>query len=148
MIEIVSRSLDTGKYMRLLDDKSCGGLSIFEGRVRTHNEGREVARLEYESYEPMALRQMAALRETAIKRWNLGKAVMAHRIGHIPIGEAAVWIGVASEHRSEAFEACRFLIDEVKLKVPIWKQETYASGKHAWVACSGHAHDGQMVHSH
>src|SRR5690349_8386017 len=99
MIEIVSHRLDTAAYYRMLDDTSCGGLAIFEGRVRTHNEGREVASLAYECYPAMALRQMGALRDLAQKRWSLGRAVMAHRVGPIPMGEAAVWIGVASAHR-------------------------------------------------
>lgn len=138
MIEIVRGPLDGAAYFRLLDDTSCGGLCVFEGRVRTHNQGHEVERLDYECYEPMALRQMAALRGEAIRRFSLGRAMLAHRIGHVPIGEAAVWIGAASAHRSEAFAACRFLIDEVKLKVPIWKKESYRSGDCAWVGC---AHD-------
>jgi molybdopterin synthase catalytic subunit len=139
VIEILSRPLEIPKYQRLLDDASCGGQCVFEGRVRTHNEGREVLALAYECYEPMALRQMAELRNLALERFKLGKAVLAHRIGAVPIGEAAVWIGVASAHREEAFSACRFLIDEVKLKVPIWKKETYHSGNCAWVGCS-HGH--------
>lgn len=128
MIEILGRPLDTSRYMALLDDNSCGGRCIFEGRVRTHNLGKEVAALSYECYEPMAMRQMEALRGLAMGRFSLRKAVLAHRIGPVPMGEVAVWIGVASVHRDEAFAACRFLIDEVKLKVPIWKRETYSSG--------------------
>jgi molybdopterin synthase catalytic subunit len=148
MIEIVRQPLECGAYALQLADKSCGGLCVFEGRIRTHNEGREVASLSYDCYEPMALKQMARLRGEAMSRWSLGKAVLAHRVGPVPIGEAAVWIGVAAAHRDAAFEACRFLIDEVKLKVPIWKKETYASGDCAWVACSGLAHEGQLNHSH
>jgi molybdopterin synthase catalytic subunit len=139
MIEILAGPLDIIRYQLLLDDRACGAVCVFEGRVRTHNEGREVAELSYECYEPMARRQMEALRRLAIGRFGLGKALMAHRIGDVPIGEAAVWIGVASAHREAAFAACRFLIDEVKLKVPIWKKERYLSGNCAWVGC-GHEH--------
>jgi molybdopterin synthase catalytic subunit len=135
LIEIVKSVLNSARYHSLLEDKSCGGLCIFEGRVRTHNEGREVERLEYECYEPMAVRQMSLIREEVLRRWGLGKAVIAHRIGFVPIGEAAVWIGAAAPHRAEAFAACRYMIDEVKHKVPIWKKETYRSGDYAWVGC-------------
>jgi adenylyltransferase/sulfurtransferase len=148
VIEIVESRLDCARYRALLEDKACGGICVFEGRVRTHNEGKEVASLSYECYQGMALRQMSLLREEALRRWKLGKAVLAHRVGPIPIGDEAVFIGVASAHRAEAFEACRFLIDEVKLKVPIWKKETYASGDFAWVGCSDHAHDGRLIHGH
>jgi len=148
VIEIVPGRLDTAAYLAMLNDPSCGGLAVFEGRVRTHNAGRQVKSLAYECYQAMAMRQMRALREEAMLRFNLGKAVMAHRVGPVPIGEAAVWIGVASAHRAEAFEACRFLIDEVKLKVPIWKKETYVTGDFAWVGCSDQAHEGHAEHRH
>jgi molybdopterin synthase catalytic subunit len=87
----------------------------------------------------MALRQMSALRSEALSRFSLGRAVLAHRVGFIPIGEAAVFIGAASAHRAEAFEACRFMIDQLKEKVVIWKKESYLSGSSAWVGC-GHEH--------
>jgi adenylyltransferase/sulfurtransferase len=141
MIALERRALEAPKYLSLLEDPNCGGLCVFEGRVRTYNEGKAVLSLAYECYEPMALRQLARLREEAMRRWGLGHAVLAHRLGDIPIGEAAVWIGVAAAHRAEAFEACRFLIDEVKLRVPIWKREVYLSGGAAWVGC-GHEHEG------
>jgi len=146
VIALEHGQLQAPKYLSLLEDLSCGGLCVFEGRVRTHNEGKAVLSLAYECYEPMALRQLARLREEAVRRWDLGRAVLAHRLGAIPIGEAAVWIGVAAAHRAEAFEACRFLIDEVKLKVPIWKREVYHSGAVAWVGC-GHDHEGVAARS-
>ena len=139
MIELSQARLDSARCMAHLEDPACGGICVFEGRVRNHNGGQEVLGLAYECYEPMALRQMEGLAAQAMRQWKLGKVVMAHRIGAIPIGEAAVWIGVAAAHRAEAFEACRFLIDEVKLKVPIWKKESYRSGQEAWVDC-GHNH--------
>jgi molybdopterin synthase catalytic subunit len=140
VIEIVRSALIPHQYLKALDDRSCGGLAVFEGRVRDHNEGRAVASLEYECYEPMALLQMEAIRRAALQRWGLGKAMIVHRVGAIPIGEGAVWIGAMAPHRAEAFEACRFMIDEVKVKVPIWKRESYVGGGHSWVGCAEHSH--------
>lgn len=135
MIEIRQGSLDAGRYESELRDDACGGLCIFEGRVRDHHEGKQVTYLEYHCYEGMALWQMECLERETRRRWSIGKLGMAHRTGEIPVGELAVWVGVATVHRAEAFAACRFLIDEVKRIVPIWKKEYYGSGVCAWVGC-------------
>lgn len=118
-----------------LEDDSCGGIVVFEGRVRRHHESKEVSRLFYECYRPMAEKTLQNLARRAAEEWKAKRIHLSHRIGDIPIGDIAVWIGVAAEHRAEAFAACRFLIEAVKSQVPIWKHETYADGRSEWIAC-------------
>ena len=113
--------------------ESCGGIVVFEGRVRNHSHGKPVTALSYECYEPMALKEMEKIRQEALKKWKVERIIAVHRQGDIPLGETAVWIGVASTHRDEAFLASRFMIDEIKAKVPIWKKENYTDGTHVWV---------------
>jgi molybdopterin synthase catalytic subunit/molybdopterin converting factor small subunit len=105
-----------------------GGLTTFTGLVRNSFESRAVTHLEYEAYEPMALREMSGLCDEIETRWPGCAVAMSHRLGRLEIGEAAVHIVVASPHRAAAFEACRFGIDELKLRVPIFKKECYADG--------------------
>lgn len=135
MVKVVKSKIDAGKLRDQLYDESSGGFCVFEGRMRRHNEGKAVKKLEYECYGPMALKQMEALIRQAKKRWKIRQAVAVHRTGQVALGELAVWVGVASVHRAEAFEACRFLIDGIKHQVPIWKRETYQDGTQAWVGC-------------
>ena len=117
----------------LKDSESFGGVSVFEGRVRNHSHGKAVTSLFYECYQPMALKVMEEIRQEALNKWKGIKVLAVHRHGPIPLGEAAVWIGVAAHHRDESFAACRFLIDEIKSRVLIWKKEEYADGSHVWV---------------
>jgi molybdopterin synthase catalytic subunit len=81
----------------------------------------------------MALKELGRIRQEALERWGLHDLWIAHRVGLVPLGEAAVWVGVASVHRKEAFEACAWAMDEIKLRAPIWKKETYADGSQTWV---------------
>ncbi len=107
---------------------SAGGIDLFVGTVRNHSSGETIDRLEYTSYVPMAEREMAKI-ETAIRsRWPVYNAVLIHRIGMLNVGEIAVVTAVSSSHRNEAFEACRFAIDAIKLSVPIWKKEFTPAG--------------------
>jgi molybdopterin synthase catalytic subunit len=135
MIQITPKQIKPEPLRRLLEDSSCGGFCVFEGRMRRQNEGRMVRKLEYESYVPMAESQIAGLVKEAKKRWGIRKAVAVHRVGRVDLGGLAVWVGVASPHRAEAFAACRFLIDGIKHQVAIWKLETYTDGSKAWVGC-------------
>ncbi len=121
---------------RELADPACGGYAAFEGWVRDHNEGQRVRRLEYEAFEPLAVREgerILAEARAALRR--RARALCAHRVGTLAIGELAVWVGVSAAHRDEAFRACRYIIDEVKHRLPIWKKEHYASGDSGWVNC-------------
>lgn len=127
-----------------LEHPVCGGYAAFEGWVRDHNEGRAVSGLEYEAFEPLALKEGQRIIAEAIARFSVERAECVHRLGSLRIGETAVWVGVAARHRHEAFLACRFIIDEVKHRVPIWKKEHYLDGATGWVnceRCAAHAHD-------
>ncbi len=116
-----------------------GALALFVGVVRNENAGRPVLRLEYDAYEEMALSEMEAIEREARRRWPITEIRIVHRLGRMEIGDASVAVAVASPHRDEAFEACRFAIDTLKRTVPIWKKEFYADGA-VWLegpgACS------------
>lgn len=109
----------------------CGAVTIFAGVVRNHSRGREVRYLEYEAYEPMALKQMQRIAEEAAQRWG-ARVAMVHRLGRMDVGETSVFIAVATPHREQAFEACRWCIDTLKERVPIWKKEVCPDGTY-WI---------------
>ena len=113
-----------------------GAVASFLGLVRDHHRGRAVSRLEYSAYAPMAEAECARIVAEAEKRWPV-RIVLAHRIGALEIGDAAVAIAAGAAHRDEAFAACRFVIEEVKRRVPIWKKEFYADGAVDWVGAGG-----------
>ena len=105
-----------------------GAVVTFAGVTRNHNEGADVALLRYECYEPMARKVMGQIFEAAVKRFEIGRARVVHRLGDVPIGETSVLVVVAAEHRGPAFEACQFLMDRLKAEVPIFKQEQLLGG--------------------
>ena len=109
-----------------------GGIATFVGTVRDHHDGRAVIRLEYSAYEPMAEVECARIVSEAESRWDCGVA-LRHRVGALAVGETAVAVAAASSHRDAAFAACRYVIEEVKRRVPIWKQEFFADGAVEWV---------------
>lgn len=125
-------SLDPDRLARQAAGPARGALVTFVGHVRDHQDGREVLRLEYSAYESMAEAECARIVADAERRWPVAVA-LEHRLGTLEIGEAAVAIAVAGGHRGEAFEACRWIIEEVKRTVPIWKREYYADGSVEWV---------------
>jgi len=124
------------KY-RLMND-AAGACATFEGWVRNHNDGRSVLRLEYEAYDAVAHKEGERILAEARQRFALHDAVCVHRTGTLAIGDMAVWVGVTASHRDSAFAACRYIIDEVKLRVPIWKKEYYAEGDSGWVNAESH----------
>ena len=138
-----------------LCDPAAGGYASFEGWVRDHNDGRRVRRLEYEAFEALAIREGSRIVQQAIEKFGICRAACIHRVGDLAVGELAVWVGVSAAHRQEAFAACRYIIDEVKHRVPIWKKEHYEDGDSEWVNCERcaqvaveHVHDGGMPHAH
>ncbi len=135
MVQLTEKPIESeALHQELLNGmKTCGGVSIFEGQVRDHSHGKPVTALFYECYGTMALKVMEEIRQEALKKWKVERIIAAHRYGNIPLGQTAVWIGVAAAHLAEAFEACRFMIDEIKAKAPIWKKENFADGTHVWV---------------
>jgi adenylyltransferase/sulfurtransferase len=127
--------IDEAALRKQLLDPTAGGYSSFEGWVRNHNEGLPVRHLEYEAFEPLAIKEGERIVAEAITRFGIEHAACVHRIGDLAIGDMAVWVGVSARHRAEAFAACRYIIDEVKHRVPIWKKEHYENGDSGWVNC-------------
>jgi molybdopterin synthase catalytic subunit len=122
---------------RALHDVAAGACATFEGRVRIKNDGRTVHALEYEAFAPLAEKEGARILAEAAAKFEILQAVCTHRTGRLALGELAVWVGVTAEHRGAAFEACRYIIDQTKLRVPIWKREHYADGTTVWVGVAG-----------
>jgi molybdopterin synthase catalytic subunit len=141
---ISHEAIDAQAFGRALADPACGACVQFEGWVRNHNDGRDVLRLEYEVYEPLAVREGEAIIDEAIARFGVQRAAAIHRAGLMELGETAVIVGVSAPHRGEAFDACRYIIDQAKIRLPIWKKEYYADGVAEWVncqRCAAHAHE-------
>ena len=116
----------------LLDDR-VGAYASFEGWVRNHNADRAVLGLRYEAYVALAEREGAKVVAEAMEKFDVIDVRCVHRIGDLAIGELAVWVGVSAAHRDAAFAACRYVIDEVKSRVPIWKHERYVEGDVGWL---------------
>lgn len=129
---LVERPIVLEPLIRRVSAPDRGGVATFLGLVRDHHAGRAVQRLDYTAYGPMAEGECGAIVREAQSKWPVTVA-LEHRIGMLAIGDAAVAVVAAGPHRDAAFEACRWIIDEVKRRVPIWKKEFYADGSVAWV---------------
>jgi len=141
---IQSTALQPDREKQSLLAPACGGFVSFEGWVRNRNEDQQVLQLEYQAYEALALKEGKRIIDEAFERFPVANALCIHRVGMLEISELAVWVGVSAGHRDEAFKACRYIIDEIKHRVPIWKKEYYAGGDSGWVnceACASQAHD-------
>lgn len=149
---LASDAVDLDALRTALQHPGSGGFCAFEGWVRNSNEGRAVSGLEYEAYPELAMAEGERIVEEALARYGVNAAHCAHRTGNLAIGDLAVWIGVSSAHRDEAFRACRYIIDEIKHRLPIWKKEHYIGGDTAWVACTHtyreHEHESRHGHDH
>ena len=132
MVGLTLSDIAIEKVMADVVHPGAGGIDIFVGTTRNISQGKRVALLEYEAYEPMAIQIMENLEREARERWPLLKVALIHRLGRVPVGEASVVVAVSSAHRKEAFEACRFLIDTLKRDVPIWKREHFEDGTVEW----------------
>lgn len=130
--EIKTEPLDVGAIARRIILPECGATVTLDGYVRQFTKGRESLYLEYEAYEPMALKEMKKLIEKAHEEFEIAAIGIVHRLGKLEIGETSVVISVASPHRRAAFAACEWLIKELKRTVPIWKKEVYADGE-IWI---------------
>ena len=129
---ITTAPLDHGALVRSLDTRGIGAVAVFLGLVRDNNKGRRVLHLEYEAYEPLALRGLDLIVTEAREKWPNVRMAIHHRIGRMAIGEASVAIAAASPHRADAFAASRYAIERIKQIVPIWKHE-YFEGGDVWV---------------
>lgn len=117
----------------LVDADAHGAALLFLGIVRNHNEGRAVSGVHYEAYAAMAEQTLTAIVTEAVQRAGAAKAAAVHRIGELSIGEVSIAIAVSTPHRAEAFDACRYIIEEVKKRLTVWKQERYATGETQWL---------------
>ncbi|HUR93469.1 MAG TPA: molybdenum cofactor biosynthesis protein MoaE [Gemmatimonadales bacterium] len=129
---ITDQPLELAALARSVMAPERGGVTSFLGLVRNHQGGRAVLRLEYSAYGPMAEAECARIVDEAQSRWIVAVALQ-HRVGALEVGDAAVAVVAASAHRDDAFAACRYVIEEVKRRVPVWKREYYADGTVAWV---------------
>jgi len=135
VIEITTSAIKPDELRARLFDPAAGAYCGFEGWIRNENEGQAVLRLEYEAYEPLSLSEGEKILVEAKSLFPHLQAHCVHRTGMLEIGECAVWVGVSAPHRDEAFQACRFIIDQLKVRLPIWKKEHYADGHSGWVNC-------------
>lgn len=132
-----STAFEPSAWQSQLARAHAGAFVSFEGWVRDRNDGRAVVSLEYEAFAELAEREGERILAEARKKFSITDALCVHRVGHLRIGDLAVWIGVTAEHRASAFEACRYIIDEAKARLPIWKKEYYADGGSIWVNHTG-----------
>jgi molybdopterin synthase catalytic subunit len=142
---VSDRAIDVEAAKNAVTDSHCGAFVAFEGWIRDHNEGQAVERLEYEVYRPVAENEGAKIIDEALARFAVSHALCIHREGLLELGEIAVIVCVSAAHRDAAFDACRYIIDQVKIRLPIWKKEHYVTGVSEWVNCeqcaaAGHSH--------
>lgn len=125
LVHLTRDPIDSAAAIAQVGDPSCGAIAVFLGTTRADADaaGRRTAALDYEAYDQMALEQMRLLAAQARQRWPIARLAMVHRVGRVAVGEVSVVIAVSCPHRAEAFEACRWLIDELKKVVPIWKEQ-------------------------
>ena len=132
-IQISSTPLTSTEAEAFVTNEECGGIVTFVGTARKYTKGKEVLRLEFEAYEPMAIKEMTKIAEQIFEKFPAKKVAIHHRVGVVNLKEIAVVISVSCPHRAAAFEACQYAIDTLKQTVPIWKKEIFEDGE-VWVA--------------
>ncbi|HEY0529572.1 MAG TPA: molybdenum cofactor biosynthesis protein MoaE [Gemmatimonadaceae bacterium] len=130
---ILREPIDVAKLIASATVPEAGALSVFVGTVRNRNEGRPVVGIEYSAYEAMAEKEFERITTDASEHFDINVLVVEHRIGTLSIGDASVVVVTSAEHRAAAMECTRFVIDQIKKRVPIWKLEHYADGSREWV---------------
>jgi molybdopterin synthase catalytic subunit len=134
-VKISDKALDIQSCIDWVSTPECGGIDVFIGTVRNATKGKAVTRLEFEAYEAMALSEMKKIAEQVLIKWPVQRIAIHHRVGVLAIGEIPVVIAVSAAHRDAAFDACRYAIDTLKQKVPIWKKEVFEDGE-VWVGAT------------
>lgn len=131
LVEILEEHnpIDLAKYINYVSAPQAGAIATFSGTTRDTFEGKVVLELRYEAYTPMAIRYLKSICSSARSSWNLHSIAVAHRLGPVPVGETSVFIAISSVHRIDALDACKYVIDELKATVPIWKKEVLANGE-------------------
>ncbi len=133
MFSLCSKPLDQHSAYDTPDKETTGARVIFEGRVRRNNRGRKVSLLEYEGAEKLAQHEFEKVVREAMEKYALLDVRCLHRVGRLKPGDKAIWMSVEAEHRSPAFDACRYIIEELKHRLPIWKKEYYEDGDSGWI---------------
>lgn len=133
MVDLTSQPIDVTRTLALVQQPEAGAVVLFLGITRQFTAGRETTELAYEAYSAMALSELQKLETNATDRWELTAVAIVHRLGVVPVGEPSVAIAVSSPHRDAAFAAGKWMIDELKSQVPIWKQEHWTDGTREWV---------------
>ncbi len=132
-MDVLTREpIDLTTLINAVESPERGAIATFLGKVRNHHSGRTVLDLEYSAYEPMATERLRGILAEAEGLWAV-RVAASHRLGVLSVGDAAVGVAVASEHRNDAFVACRFVIEEIKSRLPVWKRERYDDGGEVWV---------------
>ncbi len=138
MIEITHRALDPRSITASVRRDSNGAVVTFLGATRRNSMGKGVLYLEYEAYEPMALKKLSEIAAEVTQKWGIQDLAIAHRVGRLEIEDISLVVAVASPHRKEAFQACGYVVDRIKEDVPIWKKEVFEDGE-VWVGCQSHS---------
>lgn len=151
--QLTDHPIDPAALRKQLRSRSAGAFCSYEGWVRDHNEGKEVSELHYSGYPEMAPVVAATILDEATNKFDLEAASIVHRTGPLAVGAIAVWVGVTAHHRGDTFLACRYIIDNVKHRLPIWKKEVYTDGSEAWIennhcGCADPANLSDAHHTH
>lgn len=134
-VVLTMKPLDLASSIAFVSSETAGGLVHFVGTVRNHNKGKHVTKLEFEAFEPMAIKEMSKIAERCLEQFEIEKIAIYHRLGNLLIGEEPVIISVSAPHRKAAFDACSYAIDTLKETVPIWKKEFYDNGS-VWISAT------------
>ena len=132
MIRLTTEPINYAALTEQVRRNDCGAVALFLGTVRELTAERQTLALDYEAYPAMAEKKMAEIEGETRERWPVGEMAMVHRLGHLKLGDVSVAVAVSCPHRSQAFEACRFAIEEIKKTVPIWKKEVFEGGE-VWI---------------
>lgn len=143
---VVTREIDAAALIGEVRSSACGAIAIFIGTVREVNDGRVVSAIEYSAYQSMAEAELARILDEAVARFDVPALVVEHRVGLLALGDVSVAIAAAHAHRAPALDCTRFVIEEIKRRVPIWKLEHYANGTRAWTEGTTAAPAAQAPH--
>lgn len=143
MFALRAKDINISEAGLAMQNPKAGAYVSFEGWVRNHHEGKAVSHLEYEAYEALCHKEAEVVRQECLEQFEIYDLHCLHRTGKLEIGDIAVWVGVTAAHRGPAFAACEYYMNQLKVRVPIWKKETFVGGVSEWVrceACAEHAH--------
>jgi molybdopterin synthase catalytic subunit len=143
-VRLVDHPIDVATLIAEVGDDSCGASAVFLGCVRDVNDGRSVSGIEYSAYRAMAEREMETIASEARDSFGVERLIVEHRLGTLGLGDVSVAVVVAHAHRAPALDACRYVIEQLKQRVPIWKLEHYADGTREWVGASTRPANSEM----